>query len=214
MLKYKAIIFDFDGVIVDSVNIKTKAFAQLYSPFGEQVVRKVINHHELHGGISRFEKLAHYHKTFLNTELNEIELTNLAQVFSSLVFEKVVAAPYILGAEEFLKRYCDRLQFFIATGTPMKEVEKIAEARKLHGYFEELYGSPMEKAECIRIILKKYQFKKTDVLFVGDAKTDFEAAKKFNIDFVGVRNERTNFPEGTFLIDSIMELNNLLKLAY
>ena len=34
----KNIIFDFDGTIVDSVDIKMNAFAHIYEPFGDKIV--------------------------------------------------------------------------------------------------------------------------------------------------------------------------------
>ena len=39
----KGIIFDFDGVIAESVEVKTDAFANLYQPYGDNVVNKVSN---------------------------------------------------------------------------------------------------------------------------------------------------------------------------
>jgi|TARA_Y100000310_G_C20511448_1_gene729077 beta-phosphoglucomutase-like phosphatase (HAD superfamily) len=36
--KAKVIFWDFDGVIKDSVNVKTRAFEKLFLPFGENVV--------------------------------------------------------------------------------------------------------------------------------------------------------------------------------
>mgnify|MGYP006077874289 FL=1 len=54
MNKIKAIIFDYDGVIAESVNVKTEAFAELYKPYGTDIVQKVIKHHEANGGVSRF----------------------------------------------------------------------------------------------------------------------------------------------------------------
>jgi len=61
----KAIIFDFDGVIVESVQVKTDAFAEIYNPFGKEIVQKVVKHHKANGGISRFEKFELYHRNFL-----------------------------------------------------------------------------------------------------------------------------------------------------
>ena len=52
----KNIFFDFDGVIADSVNVKTEAFEKIYLPYGKEIAEKVINHHRENGGMSRFEK--------------------------------------------------------------------------------------------------------------------------------------------------------------
>ena len=61
----KAIIFDFDGVILDSVDVKTKAFKQMYSIYGDDVMRKVVDYHLLNGGISRYKKFKYFHENFL-----------------------------------------------------------------------------------------------------------------------------------------------------
>ena len=59
----KGIIFDFDGVIAQSVEVKTEAFADMYKEYGKAVVNKVVQHHEDNGGMSRFEKFRLYHNT-------------------------------------------------------------------------------------------------------------------------------------------------------
>ena len=101
--RYKAFFFDFDGVIADSVNVKTDAFAEIYSPYGKKVVSQVISHHIFHGGISRYEKFRYYHRNFLKKQISEAEVEELAQKFSNLVIQKVIEAPFISGAPEFLE---------------------------------------------------------------------------------------------------------------
>ena len=51
----EAIIFDFDGVLVESVDVKTRAFASLYEKYGQKVVAQVEDYHLNNGGIARFE---------------------------------------------------------------------------------------------------------------------------------------------------------------
>ena len=53
----KLFIFDFDGVIVDSVDIKTEAFGEIYSNYGSSITEKVKNYHIENGGLSRYEKI-------------------------------------------------------------------------------------------------------------------------------------------------------------
>ena len=45
------IFFDFDGVLVESVEIKNHAFRTLYAEHGEDVVQKVLVHHTENGGL-------------------------------------------------------------------------------------------------------------------------------------------------------------------
>ena len=102
MNKIKSIIFDYDGVIAESVNVKTEAFAELYKPFGNNVVKRVINHHEANGGVSRYEKFKIYHKIFLKKHIDEFEIDMLAKKFSNLVLQKVIDSPYVKGVYDFI----------------------------------------------------------------------------------------------------------------
>ena len=52
-----AIVFDFDGVLAESIDVKTRAYALLFRDEGEEVVRKVIDFHLKNGGVSRFKKI-------------------------------------------------------------------------------------------------------------------------------------------------------------
>ena len=56
MKQYRAYIFDFDGVIKDSVRVKSDAFVLLYASEGEEFQKRVEEYHLAHGGISRYEK--------------------------------------------------------------------------------------------------------------------------------------------------------------
>ena len=57
----KGIIFDFDGVIAESVHIKSSAFSDLYKSYGEDIVKRVVKHHEANSGMSRYKKIRYYH---------------------------------------------------------------------------------------------------------------------------------------------------------
>ena len=127
----KGVIFDFDGVICESVGIKTDGFAMLYKPYGKDVVDKVIKHHLVNGGVSRFEKLRFYHKNILGIDINNKELNNLVIKFSEFVVEKVIEAPFVKGAYEFLLESRHKYKMYISTGTPQCEIEIITKEKKI-----------------------------------------------------------------------------------
>ena len=56
LVMIKGIIFDFDGVITESVDIKSAGFSEIYKPYGPPNVNKVVKHHEANGGLSQFKK--------------------------------------------------------------------------------------------------------------------------------------------------------------
>ena len=60
--KYDLIFWDFDGVIKESVSVKTDAYLELFRPYGSDVCKQVKNHHLANGGMSRFDKIPLYLK--------------------------------------------------------------------------------------------------------------------------------------------------------
>ncbi len=209
--KYDAIIFDFDGVLVESVDVKTKAFAKLYAEYGEEIVKKVVEYHLKNGGISRYIKFRFFHKNFLNIDLSKEEETKLSKRFSSLVVDAVVNADWVSGAKEFLETYYNKISLFVASGTPDKELKEIIEKRKMGHFFISTHGTPATKSEIINSIMVKHGYQKNRVLMVGDAMADYEGAKQSGVDFVGRINGKTNvFPESTVKINNLRQLMHLL----
>ena len=54
LLNYENIIFDCDGVILDSNEIKTDAFVKLFEHYPKNKISQLINYHKKHGGVSRY----------------------------------------------------------------------------------------------------------------------------------------------------------------
>ena len=193
----QALIFDFDGVILQTVDLKTDAFADLYAPYGAAVQRQVIAYHQAHGGISRYEKFRVWERELLGRSPSEADIERLAQRFSELVFEKVLAAPFVPGARAYLEHWHQRVPCFVCTGTPDAEMQRIIDARGFRPWFREVYGSPRRKPEIIRYLLKKHELDAAQVRFFGDATTDYDAAQATEVPFVGIESSHTNFPPGT-----------------
>ena len=67
----RAVVFDFDGVLVESIETKTNAYACLFECEGEEIVRRVVEYHLKHGGVSRFEKFKFIYREILCRPLSE-----------------------------------------------------------------------------------------------------------------------------------------------
>ena len=183
----RLLIFDFDGVIADSVEVKTQAFASLYEPYGEEIVQKVLEHHKKNGGMSRFEKFKYYHRNFLNKDIGKESINQLSDDFSKNVFQKVVSSKEINAVSDFLELHSlNEKIFVINSATPQAEIEKIILARGLNKFFSSVFGSPSSKLENIAKILNKYNCNKDEVVFFGDSRNDLMAAIEADIEFVGV----------------------------
>lgn len=204
MTKIKAVIFDFDGVICDSVNIKTEAFVELYSNYHQSISNSVKNYHLKYGGISRFEKIKYFETVLLKNEYNYEIIKEKARLFSKIVKDKVIKSEYINGVLEFI-RDIPNTPKFICTGTPENEIMDIVQQRNIHSYFTDIYGSPKSKEQIIKNILEKWNLYSKEVLFFGDAMTDLYASQKCKLNFIGIKNCDTVFPKNTKIIDDFYD---------
>lgn len=204
----KNIIFDFDGVICESVDIKTDAFYEMYLKYGEDIASRVRKHHIDNGGMSRFEKFKYYETEFLKQELYDERLEKLSMQFSNLVKQKVIKAAYVKGALEFLKKKSHNYNCFIVSATPIDEMKEIAKEKKIDIFFKEIFGSPKDKVEWGKYIVNTYKLKTEETLFIGDAKSDYNAAKANNIHFL-LRETKDNKILFDDTVTSMPDLKNL-----
>jgi len=207
----KNILFDFDGVICESVDIKTEAFYEMYISSGEDIAQKVKFHHLKNGGMSRYDKFKYYEEVFLEKSITTERMNTLSTQFSKLVKEKVIDAPFVEGALEFLEKNAKRYKCFIISATPIDEMREIAKAKKIDKYFKEIFGSPTNKIEWGKYILNTYNLKTQETVFVGDALSDFNAAKKNNIHFL-LRQTKDNKELFSNEVSSISNLTSLIKI--
>ena len=68
----KAIIFDFDGVIADSNNIKTDAFVKLFEGYPSNIKEMIRMFHLQNGGMSRFDKFRYIYANIINEYVKDI----------------------------------------------------------------------------------------------------------------------------------------------
>ena len=206
----RGIIFDFDGVIAQSVEVKTDAFAKIYMTYGTDIVDRVVEHHESNGGMSRFEKFQLYHELFLKKSISKNKIKDLASQFSKLVVKKVIEAPYVPGALEYIQKCYDKYNLFISTGTPTKEIQEILIGRGIEHYFTDVFGSPDKKNTHINNIEAKYGIRTNEWIFYGDSDTDLDAAKNANIPFVLIQNGFNKKLASTYkgkIINNFIELS-------
>ncbi|MDY6824376.1 MAG: HAD family phosphatase [Thermodesulfobacteriota bacterium] len=182
----QALIFDFDGVLVDSVHVKAEAFASLFEQYGQDVVGKVVDYHLAHGGVTRREKFAYFYETFLGKSMDDTEMERLCRKFSQIVVDKVVAAPEIPGATDFLRQHHKTTPCFINSATPDEELNIIVERRGMQIYFKEVLGASRSKSENLTYIIKKFNHVPGCCTFFGDAQSDYDAALEAGVDFIAI----------------------------
>lgn len=186
----KIVFWDFDGVIKDSVDVKTQAFVKLFEPYGTEAVEKVRAHHEGNGGMSRFDKLPIYLR-WAGEEPSEDRVHEFCDRFSQHALQGVIDAPWVPGVEDYLRTNAHRQAFVLVSATPESELDQILCALDLRKCFAAVFGAPTSKIEAIRITLGSRDISPQDCLLIGDARADFEAAQANQVPFL-LRRHATN----------------------
>ena len=203
----KNIIFDFDGVILDTVDIKTKVFSSLYAHESLDFQEYVVKYHLAHGGISRVKKIEHFEEVLSQgDQVCENKIQQKITEFTNLNLRKVLKADFIPGVLEFIKFKSNKSQLFVCSGVPEKELKLIIKKKKLEHYFKDIFGSPTGKRDIILSIIDKYDLLSSEVVFIGDSMTDYQAAIETGIQFIGIKNAFTEFPESVTEITSFDDL--------
>ncbi len=206
----QAVFFDFDGVILDSTHIKTEAFKKMYEPFGDAIVKKVLEYHLKHGGISRVEKIAYYHDSLLNTPLSKEKLAEACLQFSNRVKDMVASAAWIPGIKHFFETYHEKVDLYVVSGTPQEELTEIIEKRAMGIYFKKIMGSPVKKPVHVNSILHTEKLTPDLCFFIGDALTDYDTAVETGLHFIGIQGE-INFPPGTTVLPDCVNLMHAIE---
>lgn len=210
----EAIIFDCDGVILESNDIKTEAFRELFAEYPEYQ-DAIVDYHLNNRGVSRFEKFRYIYKHYFKRPLYEDEMKALCEQFSRIVYDKIVRCPMVEGAELFLKRYYCMLKLFVISATPEDEMQAIFSDRGISKYFSGIYGSPTKKSARIDMILNEYSFSKDEAIFVGDSLSDYENAREAGVKFVMRLSDREikiiSCPDNVDSVKNLVELEGWVR---
>ncbi|MCI0395261.1 MAG: HAD hydrolase-like protein [Chloroflexi bacterium] len=204
----KAIIFDFDGVILESGDIKTQAFLELFADYPDHQPA-ILQHHLANLGVSRYDKFAWIYRELLARPLAEAERERLGCDFSAIVLDKVLRCPFVPGALDALQLLQPHYCLFVASGTPQEELEFIVRRRNLNGYFAEVWGAPCKKAEIIRGILERHGLEPEETMMVGDGLSDYEAAVATRVGFIARDTPEQQHKWCELNVSRVADLNEL-----
>lgn len=203
----KNIIFDFDGVILNSVPTKTEAYRKLFHEFPVDKVEQLINYHIQNGGISRYVKVKYFFEEILSQSISEAEILRHADRYSELTKEELTDPKYMIdNAVSFIKQNYQKYNMHIASGADENDLKYICEKLALTPYFLSINGSPTKKNDIVRNILALNTYNQEETILIGDSVNDYEAAKENEIDFYGFNN--------TLLEDHLNYLYSFERFCY
>ena len=189
---YSTLIFDCDGVLLDSNRIKSEAFRLAVLPWGRAPAEAFVRHHAAHGGISRYRKFEY----FLNSILVEHSpgsnpghdgpgLEDLLMTYSQAVREGLMTCAVADGLED-LRSKTPNARWLIVSGSDQSELRDVFAARQLESLFDGgIFGSPDNKDVILSRELASGGIR-MPALFLGDSCYDYHASMRAGLDFVFV----------------------------
>jgi len=188
--QFSTILWDFDGVILNSMKIKGDGFVELFNKFDETSLKKIEKFHYENGGVSRFDKIRYFYNTILKKEISEDEVLILADKFATIIENRLFDKNnLIMDSVRFIENNHKKYHFHIVSGAEHNELNRICKHFNLSQYFITIEGSPTKKDVLVKNILEKYGYEKNETVLIGDAMTDYTTAMKNGIGFYGYNNQ-------------------------
>lgn len=96
--------------------------------------------------------------------------------YSKLFVEKIIQSPFVEGTKDFLDYFSLRIQIYQVSVNSENDLNNMLEAKGIKEYFKKVYAHPRKKTESITDIMLKEDISSENVIFVGDAIEDYQAA--------------------------------------
>jgi len=128
LLNKKVILWDFDGVILNSSEIREEGFVQVLSNYPAEKVELLLKYHNENGGLSRYDKFEYFFKHILEIELNQEILDRLAFEFS-VIMKKALTDKKLLIEEvnNFILNEQYNFKMHIVSGSDENELKYLCE---------------------------------------------------------------------------------------
>ncbi|MDD5012086.1 MAG: HAD-IA family hydrolase [Candidatus Nanoarchaeia archaeon] len=212
-MKIESIIFDFDGVLVKSNQIRNQTYFDILShvPNSKKIIEEAI---------AEDSKRDRY--GIIEAVLQELKDKNLMQFedlgeetekyvcrYNWITERKVSIATEVPGAEKSLEMLSQEYPLFIVTGTIQKSIDIVLKNREMQKYFKKVYGGFRDKKEGMTILIKEQRIKQRSSIFVGDGKSDYECARYLSMPFIGIMNETNDFEKRQDVMWKLYDLEKL-----
>lgn len=180
--KYRTLVFDCDGVVLNSNRIKTEAFYKAALPYGEDAAQSLVDFHVSNGGVSRYKKFALFLKEMVHGKKGP-SFDELIEDYATHVTSGLLSCEVADGLAE-LRQATAESPWLIVSGGDQNELREVFSARGIDSYFDGgIFGSPDTKDEILARELREGNIT-TPALFLGDSTYDYKAAATAGLDFV------------------------------
>ena len=185
----KNIFWDFDGVLIDSNNIRTNGFREIFHEHPRNLVDQLIEYHFKNGGLSRYDKIKYFYEKILKKSISKTQVVEYSNSYKSIMLNHLLNKKFLINDSlNFIKNNNSK-NMFLVSASDEKELTIICEYLDLKKYFIEIKGSRTTKKNNLKNLLCEYNLESVDSVLIGDSFNDYEAAKFNEINFYGYNNK-------------------------
>jgi phosphoglycolate phosphatase-like HAD superfamily hydrolase len=190
---YATVVFDCDGVVLDSNRIKTQAFYDTVVGFGPEAADRLVEYHKANGGVSRFKKFDYFLSEVVRGKAGLPSRDELVARYADHVRQGLLSSRVEPTLGDLRSNLPDQ-HWLIVSGGAQDELRWVFKEKKIEVYFDGgIYGSPDPKEEILEREISRNNIL-SPALFIGDSKYDYLAAKGVDMDFLFI-SQWTEFSE-------------------
>ncbi|WP_252228861.1 MULTISPECIES: HAD hydrolase-like protein [unclassified Clostridium] len=186
----KNIIFDFDGVIIDSMSIRADGVRKIFNKYDKNDVEYFVEYYKYNAGLSKFKKIKYFYNEILNKEISEEKINYYSGRLTLIMRKKLISKDILIkDTLNFIAKNFKNYNFHIASGSEQNELLFLCNKLEIGKYFKSIKGAPIHKNDLVKMIIDENEYNLPETLMIGDSINDFDAAKLNNIYFGGYNNK-------------------------
>lgn len=183
--KYKTIVFDCDGVVLNSNKTKVNAYFEVAKRNGgtDAQAQALVDYHVQLGSFPRNGKIEYYLNEIVKQPVTPETMQRYMDAFEDIL-DKTLMVCEVASGLQALKDATSQARWMLLSGGDQKELRKIFARRDLAQLFEAgIFGGP-DKKDTVLARESANGNLQSPALFLGDSKYDYEAATRAGLDFV------------------------------
>lgn len=181
--QYHSLVFDCDGVVLDSNRVRAQAFYNCALPYGEQYAEALRNYHILHGGVSRYVKFEVLLRDMVGVPVTEEAMQSLLHNFTTEATKGLLKCDIAPGLKA-LREATPQANWILVSGADQDELRDVFTRRGIAEWFDGgIFGSPLNKDQILEREIASGNCRKPGIFF-GDSRYDHLASTRAGLDFV------------------------------
>ena len=182
------IIFDCDGVILKSNQVKKQAYYKVaLSYYGDELAKSLIEYLSENTGNPREHFFKHFLMNIVPSEYSGPSVEEIVAEVSKEIVKGLMECEISQSIFALRDKFPDS-KWFVVSGGVEKELRDVFCKRSLDELFDGgIFGGPMTKDQILKSLIEQ-DLVKFPVIFLGDSRYDYEVATRFNLDFIFISN--------------------------